>query len=52
MDNLGPGDEVAIVVLGERATVLTDFTDEPAALRRALDSLTNLASAHRAFVRA
>ena len=40
MDNLGPGDEVAIVVLGERATVLTDFTDEPAALRRALDSLT------------
>ena len=40
MDNLGPGDEVAIVVLGERATVLTEFTDEPAALRRALDSLT------------
>lgn len=39
MDNLGPGDEVAIVVLSERATVLTDFTDEPAALRRALDSL-------------
>jgi hypothetical protein len=30
----------AIVVLDERATVLIDFTDERAALRRALDTLT------------
>ena len=40
LERLGPGDEAAIVVLNERATVLIDFTDERAALRRALDTLT------------
>lgn len=40
LERLGPGDEAAIVVLDERATVLIDFTDERAALRRALDTLT------------
>jgi hypothetical protein len=40
LERLGPGDEAAIVVLDERATVLIDFTDERAALRRALDMLT------------
>ena len=39
LQRLGPGDEAAIVVLDERATVLIDFTEERAALMRVLDTL-------------